>query len=597
MCVKQWACVLAMGLVVGACLPREGASGIDLEAPARATKGLGLYHTVVIEHPANVPFFNGYSLFPAQVAMHGATLLVRAHHPSSIQELDDILVYELTAENAIEVLRIESVSRGFPDWGNKVAVHGDHAVFVDGATVRWLQRVAGNWTSVESALESPHDSLDPDPGWATSLAMDVDRLVVGAPGEIAVDGGSELSGAVYVFPFDESGVGAPTLIAAPAPTFGQRFGAATWLHDSELIVMSVPLSVPGGGELDIVAFDDGGVESEWSSPFHGAIRLNMPWHFVATEDMVLARCKSCTENPIADGVNVVRREESGAWTHTVVGAADLGFHYIDSLAIVDQQVIAVLGTHVGVAIRDLAFFDIAIEPPSELARLDATGFEYGVAVFGHHIVQGGHQKLRVSRLDFTLGSPCDDDSSCTQGFCRDGVCCDSACGDGDLTDCLACSVAVGAAVDGVCAPTTGSACDDGDGCTLSDTCVEGACTGVVVLCEDQNPCTVDACADDACEHVNVDDETRCPGGSCFDGKCVPTTTDAGDEALDAGAAPSDSGPVTPPTCTCGTSSSSSPNQPVWLAGLIALAVMKKRRQPSALCIHDGRAIDAKKEHA
>ena len=48
------------------------------------------------------------------------------------------------------------------------------------------------------------------------------------------------------------------------------------------------------------------------------------------------------------------------------------------------------------------------------------------------------------------GFPCASDAQCTSGHCVDGVCCDGPCGGGSLTDCQACSVARGAAKDGVC---------------------------------------------------------------------------------------------------------------------------------------------------
>ncbi|WP_159396962.1 Kelch repeat-containing protein [Sorangium cellulosum] len=72
------------------------------------------------------------------------------------------------------------------------------------------------------------------------------------------------------------------------------------------------------------------------------------------------------------------------------------------------------------------------------------------------------------------GAACASAAECATGFCVDGVCCGSAC---DAGPCDACSVAAGAAFDGVCAQLTGPVCDDGDACTQGDSCSVGVCRG------------------------------------------------------------------------------------------------------------------------
>ena len=61
-------------------------------------------------------------------------------------------------------------------------------------------------------------------------------------------------------------------------------------------------------------------------------------------------------------------------------------------------------------------------------------------------------RVETRRITFsvTTGQYCSTDSQCGTGFCVDSHCCDTACGGNDLTDCQACSVAHGAAVDGTC---------------------------------------------------------------------------------------------------------------------------------------------------
>ncbi|WP_437572060.1 kelch repeat-containing protein [Sorangium sp. So ce542] len=114
---------------------------------------------------------------------------------------------------------------------------------------------------------------------------------------------------------------------------------------------------------------------------------------------------------------------------------------------------------------------------------------------------GYHATRSVERLTIAVvpGAPCGSSLDCGGRSCVDGVCCDTAC-DGA---CEACSVAAGAAQDGVCSPLTGPACDDGDACTGADACQAGRCAGAPVgdgaPCDDGDACTqADACAAGAC---------------------------------------------------------------------------------------------------
>ena len=176
-------------------------------------------------------------------------------------------------------------------------------------------------------------------------------------------------------------------------------------------------------------------------------------------------------------------------------------------------------------------------------------------------------------------APCDDDNPCTLAdFCVDGACLGTAvdcecqnnadCGeleDGNLCNgtlvCdltkvpYLCVVDVGTLVscpvpEGVdaiclepaCDPTDGScsqspvhggwACEDGDPCTVGDTCDEGTCVaGEQANCNDGNPCTDDSCTEDAgclqtpnkalCNDgdvCTVDDQ--CAAGGCLGGDAL-----------------------------------------------------------------------------
>ena len=94
---------------------------------------------------------------------------------------------------------------------------------------------------------------------------------------------------------------------------------------------------------------------------------------------------------------------------------------------------------------------------------------------------------------------CDDGNPCTDGdTCYEGACA------GAPKDCTAldsqCAVGVCAA-DGTCEaqPVAGS-CDDGDPCTLADSCSAGVCAGAVMDCSALDaPCQQGTCVDGACE--------------------------------------------------------------------------------------------------
>ncbi len=124
------------------------------------------------------------------------------------------------------------------------------------------------------------------------------------------------------------------------------------------------------------------------------------------------------------------------------------------------------------------------------------------------------------------GIPCDDGDACTVtetcqgGLCQEGVAVN--CNDGSpCTD------------DG-CDPVSGcvhalndAACEDGDVCTAGDACEDGICkAGSTVDCEDANPCTLDACEPAVgCIHVATagacDDGNACTEGDhCDGGACV-----------------------------------------------------------------------------
>ncbi|MSP92830.1 MAG: hypothetical protein EXR79_13670 [Myxococcales bacterium] len=125
---------------------------------------------------------------------------------------------------------------------------------------------------------------------------------------------------------------------------------------------------------------------------------------------------------------------------------------------------------------------------------------------------------------------CDDGSACTVGdHCAAGNCLSGkaiVCDDANPCTADSCDPQTGK-----CAHDGGpGGCDDGDACTTGDLCKAGKCAGAAVDCGDDNPCTEDACLADTgdCSHKNKPDDTVCSDGSLctladkcsHDGKCV-----------------------------------------------------------------------------
>ena len=119
------------------------------------------------------------------------------------------------------------------------------------------------------------------------------------------------------------------------------------------------------------------------------------------------------------------------------------------------------------------------------------------------------------------GKPCDAGNCLQAGACQGGACEAQpvVCDDDNGCTSDSCDQETG-----LCAfaPETGEPCDDGNVCTLADSCQDGACAaGPIDDCNDGKPCTFDSCAPDtgcAYKAVICDD-----GSACTDDSCAPGT--------------------------------------------------------------------------
>lgn len=130
------------------------------------------------------------------------------------------------------------------------------------------------------------------------------------------------------------------------------------------------------------------------------------------------------------------------------------------------------------------------------------------------------------------GTACDDNSACTVGTtCNSGLCLGSTITCNDGNQCTSDECDPGAVGGDPCVYTPvadETTCSDpSDVCLINGKCVDGVCEGDTNDCDDANPCTDDWChARNGCGHSNndfaCDDGDFCTlGDTCEDGDCVP----------------------------------------------------------------------------
>jgi hypothetical protein len=110
-------------------------------------------------------------------------------------------------------------------------------------------------------------------------------------------------------------------------------------------------------------------------------------------------------------------------------------------------------------------------------------------------------------------APCDDGKFCTdKDACANGKCASGGaktCDDANVCTNDSCD-----AVNSKCINAANTAkCEDGNGCTLNDTCAGGTCkAGAAANCNDDNPCTADSCdkATGICGHTVIVGAGACP---------------------------------------------------------------------------------------
>jgi hypothetical protein len=130
--------------------------------------------------------------------------------------------------------------------------------------------------------------------------------------------------------------------------------------------------------------------------------------------------------------------------------------------------------------------------------------------------------LCSDKNECTVGDACDGSGVCVGGKAKvcntPGSSCKSSLG--------TCSPATG-----VCSyanKTSGTSCEDGNGCTLGDKCNStGSCVGGAVCPSNGNPCQAGQCTSGSCQYVDRADAIKCGSTAskrCCSGTCVDIST-------------------------------------------------------------------------
>lgn len=418
------------------------------------------------------------------------------------------------------------------DWfGWSVSMDGDTALIsaagdddggMGAGSAYVFQRSGNTWTEQQKLLANDGGSEDWF-GW--SVTLDGDTAIVGS---FADDDQGEDSGSAYVF---VHGGGQWTLQQKLIPTGG---GAATWFGRAVALsgdtLVASALGAGPIGDLSGAAYVFARTGSSWGqqqklTASDAADNDLFGWALAISDDRVLIGAHENDDQGIGSGSAYVFALTGTTWVE-------------------EEKLVAGDGTE-----NDSFGKAVAL---SERTALIGAPDDLDTVVYGSAYVFEG--KL-------TDGEPCTEDDECLSGFCVDGVCCDTDCGGGSLDDCLACSSAAGAAQNGVCGPSTGNPCDDGELCTEADACAAGTCAGSPLPCPLGAPCEAQGSCDPAtgqCVYTPAPNGTACDDqdactddDACAAGSCQgsPAVCAAQSECHDSG------------TCSSQTGSCSSPPKP------------------------------------
>jgi len=227
-----------------------------------------------------------------------------------------------------------------------------------------------------------------------------------------------------------SGTWTTTAKLVPADSNLHGFGASVGLSGNTLVV-GAGISVAGGtNEGAVVVFHrDGGVWAEETTLTASDAKLedNFGSHIAIWRDTVIVGAAG------HDGVLM----DSGA-AYLFLRAADRTWTQVSQFVPDTEVADSRFGAAVAIS-ADTALVGAFRDKP-----------------------QGSASAYGIVR---NQAAECDTNEQCSTGFCANNVCCDSACVTSEVGTCLACSIAAGAQLDGVCSVALPDACSNAGNAT------------------------------------------------------------------------------------------------------------------------------------
>ncbi|MEZ4384911.1 MAG: hypothetical protein R3A79_26515 [Nannocystaceae bacterium] len=380
-----------------------------------------------------------------------------------------VLLFELGDDSLTAQVEVFGPAPGLR-FGERVALEGDVlAVSAFGNDAVYIYRDVDDVWTLEAGLTQP---IFPRFGRALDLSPDGETLIVGAIYPAA-------RGRVFVYHHDAGVWTADAPLVAPP--VGGYFGASL-ARSGDLLAIGSPLEAPQGAVY--LAREVDGLFTLDPTPLvpAGHPELLEFGQAVALSGDGLLAVGAPGSSTDAGAVVVYRDDGANSWDLLAIHTPPQGLapRFGAALAFAEGALVVgapAEGSGLAYVINDPGVAD----GPPELTLSDdflVAGNRLGasVATRGRRLLLGApgtgagtDGDAKAYELLYAQGSPCVLDSECPKA-CVDGVCCDGPC-DGP---CLACSVAQGAAKDGLCGPVT---CPDEQICIeAEDACVEPAGT-------------------------------------------------------------------------------------------------------------------------
>lgn len=498
-----------------------GTASLSLEGDRLAAGGLGseavsVYRRVgttwALEQRITSPLGTDEGFGRGAVSLQGDTLVVGARSADTTAGADAGAVYVFTRGSSgwsLATRLVASDAAAGAAFGSSVAIDGDTLVASacrnpSPGAVYVFERTGAAWTESQRIVPS---AAERRACWSMRVAIEGTRIAAGSPDQR--DAAGTTTGALFVFERGPSGFTETATMVPDLP--GPYAGFAESVDISgDLIAAGAPRGGIGAPGTAFVFRWNGAAWVQEVVPAPSDVAGTTPQFgiYVGIEGNRLAVGSLEPEPPMdqVGGVHVFEHDGS-SWVRTTM---------------------------------------LGPPTPSENLRFGITVALSGptLAVAAHDDV-GSHPfagSVYVHTLRHTDGDACTGPDDCHSGFCVDGVCCDAECGGGALDDCMACSVAAGSAVDGVCGAVSAAAVHvcrpEAGACDLAEVCdgssascpVDGfvdstvVCRDAVGVCDREERCsgTAAECPLDVFFGTDVvcrgsiaacDAEERCDGAS------------------------------------------------------------------------------------